>query len=71
MQDPKRLAWTYVIVGIVAVVAAGWFLYLDTVGADHSFAVFDWAFLALGGVAVFRGIQRFVALRKQGGTDKS
>lgn len=64
--DAKKLPWVYLIVGIIAMVGVGFFLYLDAVGGDHTMMVFDWAFFALGGVAVYRGVRGLIDQRKGG-----
>lgn len=64
MRDPLTLARVYLIVGLVAMAGAGYFLYQDYRGPDDTFAFFDWAFLAMGGVAVFRGVKGLYELRQ-------
>lgn len=63
MEDPKRQAWMYLIVGVVAVIAAIYFLSTESQGAN-SFSIFDWAILAMGVVATYRGVKGFIDLRR-------
>lgn len=64
MQDPKRQAWLYLVAGVVAVIAASYFLSVDAAGGGGDFAVLDWALLAMGIVAAVRGVRMFRDLRK-------
>lgn len=63
MEDPKRQAWMYVVVGGIAVIAAIYFLAVDGMGSG-SFGIFDWVILGMGVVAVFRGARMFLDLRR-------
>ncbi len=63
MRDPKNLPWVYIISGVVAVVAAIFFL---SVTNDSS--LFDWVILAMGVVAIVRGVQEYLKLHR--GTPK-
>nr|WP_300147942.1 hypothetical protein [Propionicimonas sp.] len=67
MEDPKRQAWMYVIVGGIAVIAAIYFLSVDGMGSG-SFGIFDWVILGMGIVAVARGVRMFLDLRRGNGT---
>jgi hypothetical protein len=64
MQDPKKTAVAYLVVGVLAIVSASYFLYLDFARGDSGYAMFDWVLLALGGVGAFRGAKSLLELRK-------
>lgn len=54
---PKQTAWVYLIVGIIGVPLASWFLYLDLTGQrDSGLQIFDWVIIAMSVVALGRGI---------------
>ncbi len=62
MEDPKRQAWMYLIAGVLAVVAAIYFI--ATSGqANDSFGILDYAILGMGIVAIYRGAKGFRDLR--------
>jgi hypothetical protein len=63
VQDPKRQAWLYLVVGVLAVVFAGYYLYTDR-GAGGDFSFLDWAILGMGIVATYRGVKMFLDLRR-------
>lgn len=63
MNNPRREAWLYVVVGVIAVVGAGYFLAVDGMGSG-SFGLLDWAILGMGIVAIYRGIKGFAAIRR-------
>lgn len=67
MEDPKRQAWMYVVVGGIAVIAAIYFLSVDGMGSG-SFGIFDWVILGMGIVAVVRGIRMFLDLKQDDGS---
>lgn len=71
MQDSKTMAWVYLLVGLAAVVAACFFLYLDSLGSGKGLALFDWAMLAMGGAAVYWGVKSLRGLDKGKGPDAS
>lgn len=52
MNDPKNRPLLYLISGVVAVVAALYFMTLDT-------SIFDWFILGMGIVAIFKGVQEY------------
>lgn len=57
MPTPKQTAWVYLIVGIIGVPLASWFLYLDLTGQrDSGLQIFDWVIIAMSVVALGRGI---------------
>ncbi|MCA0295123.1 MAG: hypothetical protein LCH96_07375 [Actinobacteria bacterium] len=64
MQDPKRQAWLYLVAGVVAIIAAAYFLSVDSAGGGGDFSILDWAILGMGVVATFRGVRMFLDLRK-------
>jgi hypothetical protein len=55
----------YVIAGVVAVVAAIYFLTSDT-GHTGDFSLLDWGILGMGIVALYRGAKMFLDLRRNG-----
>ncbi|MCC6495972.1 MAG: hypothetical protein IT193_06895 [Propionibacteriaceae bacterium] len=59
MRDPKNLPWVYIATGVVAVVAAIFFM---SVASESS--LFDWVILAMGIVAIVRGVQEYLKLRR-------
>ncbi|MCB0910838.1 MAG: hypothetical protein KDB60_04380 [Propionibacteriaceae bacterium] len=62
MEDPKRQAWMYLVAGVVAVIAAIYFI--ATAGqANDSWGLLDYAILGMGLVAIYRGVKGFRALR--------
>ena len=67
MEDPKRQAWMYVVVGGIAVIAAIYFLSVDGMGSG-SFGIFDWVILGMGIVAVVRGIRMLLDLKQDVGS---
>lgn len=71
MQDSKTMAWVYLLVGLAAVVAACFFLYLDALGSSKGLALFDWAMLVMGGAAVYWGVKSLRGLGKDKGPDAS
>jgi len=52
VNDPKNRPLVYLITGIVAVVAALYFMTLDT-------SIFDWFILGMGIVSIFKGGQEY------------
>ncbi len=58
MKDPKNRPLVYLIVGIVAIGLALFYMTLDT-------SIFDWFILGMGIVAVFKGVQEY--LQQHGG----
>ncbi|HQZ00131.1 MAG TPA: hypothetical protein PKV13_09635 [Propionicimonas sp.] len=54
--SPKAQAWLYVIVGVVAIGAALYFMSVEA-------SVFDWFILGMGVVGVIQGVREFWALR--------
>lgn len=68
MEDPKRQAWMYLIAGVVAIVAAAFFLSIDP---ESDFHTLDWVILAGGAIAVWQGLRRFWRLRQGGSGDAS
>ncbi len=66
MQDPKRQAWLYLVVGLLAVVFAVYFLSIDNAGQGQAggFAILDWGLLGMGVVAVYRGVRGLRTLRR-------
>jgi hypothetical protein len=67
VEDPKRQAWMYVVVGGLAVIAAIYFLSIDGMGSG-SFGIFDWVILGMGIVAVVRGARMFLDLKRDAGS---
>lgn len=66
MEDPKRQAWMYLIAGIVAIIAAIYFI--STAGqVNDSFGILDYAILGMGVVAIYRGVRGFRDLRRADG----
>lgn len=59
MRDPKNLPLVYIITGVLAVVAAIFFM---SVASESS--LFDWVILAMGIVAIVRGVQEYLKLRR-------
>ncbi len=62
MEDPKRQAWLYLVVGALAVASATYFL--STQGNAGTLGIFDWVILGMGLVAVYRGVRGLLALRR-------
>ena len=56
MKDPKKLAWTYLVVGVLAVALSLYYMTIDS-------SVLDWLIFGMGAVAIFRGVQQFLQLR--------
>ena len=56
MKDPKKLAWVYLVVGVLAVALSLYYMTIDT-------SVLDWIIFGMGAVAIFRGVQQFLQLR--------
>ena len=54
--SPRAQAWLYVIVGVVAIGAALYFMSVEA-------SVFDWFILGMGVVGVIQGVREFWALR--------
>jgi len=52
VNDPKNRPLVYLIAGIVAVVAALYFMTLDA-------SIFDWFILGMGIVAIIKGVQEY------------
>jgi hypothetical protein len=52
VNDPKNRPLVYLIAGVVAVVAALYFMTLST-------SIFDWFILGMGIVAIFKGVQEY------------
>lgn len=69
MEDPKRQAWMYLIAGVVAVVAAIYFLSTSSQAGD-SFGILDWAILGMGIVAIYRGGRGLLAVRRGGSSSE-
>lgn len=67
MEDPKRQAWLYLVVGAIAVVTAVYFLATQGMGTG-AFGFFDWVILGMGIVAVYRGVKGLAAIRRDGAT---
>jgi uncharacterized membrane protein HdeD (DUF308 family) len=63
-DDPKNQPWLYLVTGVVAIAAAGYFLSIDA-------SILDWAILGMGVVAVVRGVQMFLEERGQKPSGKS
>lgn len=55
----------YLIAGVVAIVAAIYFI--ATAPAGDSFGILDYAILGMGVVAIYRGVRGFLALRNGSG----
>lgn len=53
----------YVVVGPLAIIAGIYFL-MTTSGTTGDFSLLDWAILAMGIVALYRGGRMFLALRR-------
>jgi len=64
VKNPKNEAWLYLIVGVVAI---GMGAYNLVVFAGDSGNILDWVIVAMGAVAVWRGIKQFWDLRAQAG----
>lgn len=67
MRNPKTQAWLYLGVGLVGVVAAGYFLYVDygtAANAGGGFTIFDWVLLVLAGYGIYRGAKGLFDLAK-------
>jgi hypothetical protein len=58
VKDPKNLAIIYLVMGVVAVALALYYMSIDPTGG-----VLDWIILGMGVVAIFRGGQQFLQLR--------
>ncbi len=56
----------YLIAGVVAIVAAAFFLSIDP---ESDFHTLDWVILAGGAIAVWQGLLRFWRLRQGGSGD--
>lgn len=56
MKSPKFQAWLYIVVGVVAISAALYFLSVEA-------SVFDWFILGMGVVSIIQGIREFLTLR--------
>lgn len=63
MEDPKRQAWMYLVAGVVAVVAALYFLSTDAQSSGN-LNILDWGILGMGIVATYRGVKGFIDLRR-------
>jgi hypothetical protein len=62
VENPKRQAWMYLVVGVAAVIAGPWFLLTDN--GQGSLGLLDWAILGMGIVAVYRGVRGFLDLKR-------
>ncbi len=65
MRNPLVQAWLYIGVGVVGIVAASVYLYLDAANPDSSWATFDWLLLGLGAFGVFQGVKALYKLNKE------
>ncbi|MCA0308765.1 MAG: hypothetical protein LCH87_15645 [Actinobacteria bacterium] len=63
MEDPKRQAWMYVVVGPLAIIAGIYFL-MTTSGTTGDFSLLDWAIIGMGVVATYRGVKGFLDIRR-------
>jgi hypothetical protein len=57
MRDPRTHAWLYLAFGVLAIVGACCFLYVDYSVTNGGFAIFDWALLGMGAWGVYRGVK--------------
>lgn len=62
MDDPKRRVWLYLISGTVAIIAALYFMTIET-------TIFDWAILIGGVVVIVQGIREYLKLRAGDGKE--
>ena len=63
MQNPKTLAWLYLIVGVLGIVAGSVYLLLD-VTRGGSWALFDAAIVAMGIFGVVQGVRSFARVKQ-------
>ncbi|MGV8908276.1 MAG: hypothetical protein ACOH1Y_04780 [Propionicimonas sp.] len=58
MKDPKNLAIIYLVMGVLAIALALYYMSIDASGA-----VLDWIILGMGVVSIVRGGQQYLQLR--------
>ncbi|PKQ31152.1 MAG: hypothetical protein CVT62_09430 [Actinobacteria bacterium HGW-Actinobacteria-2] len=63
MRNPKTLAWLYLIVGILGIVAGSFYLLVD-LSRGGSWMLFDAAIVAMGVFGVVQGVRSFARLKQ-------
>jgi hypothetical protein len=65
MRNPLVQAWLYLGVGLVGVLAASVYLWLDAANPASRWATFDWILLALGAFGVYYGARLLYQHKKK------